>query len=355
MKTIILLTACIALLLTGCSTTEDITVSSEPPSSMAQSSDTPSEPTSSLPQSSDDSSELTPSTIENSSMISSDAPSSALPVSLDSKAKHSVKSVTLGSGYMTNAKINYNLSKTEIDEFVKHWKGMELEFLQSHKRVDGLVPPGYGSGFLCRVAITYTDKKDVTYFSFDPNYHENSREYKITSGAKEMFGFISSLDCYKKAKIDLYAIWLEESKTQSSQPTSSNTQQDVLSSSKVQVNVTDVNGLPVPDVGCKVFFVPQATDAADAPQDYVGTTDSEGNWTFTLFQRDSVRRISSLEVHWSKAFHVTSTVMDGRQVESVSREKAGYFEAYTGNPIAQPAPDKTVVINLVMKEVVPQY
>lgn len=138
----------------------------------------------------------------------------------------------------------------------------------------------------------------------------------------------------------------------SSLPTSSY-DENAVSSSKVQVTITDANSLPIGNLSCKIGFAPPMTNGADTPKDYAGTTDSSGNWIFSLFQGDFDRGISSVTIQWDKNFKVTGTSINGTQVEGIAAEKDNHFFASVGtmiNPLARPTPDETVLIRLVIEE-----
>lgn len=148
------------------------------------------------------------------------------------------------------------------------------------------------------------------------------------------------------------------SKTPSNNPTastnSSSQKLDTISTSAVNVKIKDIFETPIEGILCKIGFVPPMTNGVDIPKEYSGYTDSAGNWQFNLFEDDSTRTISSLNIQWNNKFKVTIISLNGTTLEAVATLKDGVFHASVGtmmDVLAEPKPDETITMNLVVEEI----
>lgn len=123
-----------------------------------------------------------------------------------------VKKVTVSSGTALQQDyiIEYTLSDKELDEFLKVYNDLKLEYVEPYG-VDerGITVPGAGSMCPCQIDIDYYDEKESKWLDV-PDFASNHKLYKATSGAKEFLDFLSSLDCYKNKDANLYDLWLEQ-------------------------------------------------------------------------------------------------------------------------------------------------
>lgn len=134
---------------------------------------------------------------------------------------------------------------------------------------------------------------------------------------------------------------------------SSQPEPDSVSTSKVQIIVTNGDGIALEGVGCKLTFMPPLLGDGD-PMSYEGSTNAEGSWLFSMYYCDRNRIIAGVTMKWDRNFKATTTSIDGVKVEGIANGKDNEFHTRVIDiyeQLVQPIPNETVVINITVEEI----